>query len=208
MMKLVGPWFSGPTRRVGVTLKLLGIPFEHLALHAYLQRDEVRVYSPMGKVPALVLDDGRTLYDSRSIIEYLHEMVGPECALLPPAGPARHEALQYIGIADAVYSKFFNVYDESLRPEEARMDELVEGWIQQGLTGLTMLEEHAGDSWMVGGALSQADVFVVVSYQGAAGALPDRVNGDAYPRLAALAGRAMRLPAFADTLPFKTAANE
>jgi glutathione S-transferase len=205
MMKLVGPWFSGPTRRVGITLKLLDIPFEHLALHAYLQRDEVRAYSPMGKVPALVLDDGKTLYDSRSIVEYLHELVGPEHALLAPAGPLRHEALHYIGIADAVYTKFFNVYDESLRPAEFRMAELADGWIQQGLTGLTMLEERAGDGWMVGGALSQADVFVVVSYQGAASALPERVNRDAYPRLAALAERAMRLPAFADTIAVNSA---
>ena len=202
MMKLVGPWFSGPTRRVGVTLKLLDIPFEHVALHAYLQRDEVRAYSPMGKVPALVLDDGRTLYDSRNIIEYLHERVGPERALLAPSGPLRHEALHYIGIADAIYIKFFNLYDESLRPAEFRMSDLVEGWIQQGLTGLSMLEAAAGDGWMVGGALSQADVFVVVSYQIAAGLAPDRVNGSVYPRLAALAERAMRLPAFADTYPF------
>jgi glutathione S-transferase len=111
-------------------------------------------------------------------------------------------------IADAVYTKFFNVYDESLRPAEFRMPELADGWIQQGLTGLAMLEQAARDGWMVGGALSQADVFVVVSYQGAAGALPARINGEAYPRLAALAERAMGLSAFADTLPFKPAADE
>jgi glutathione S-transferase len=49
-MKLIGPWFSGYTRRVGITLKLLGIPFEHLPYHAYEQQDLIRPFSPMVKV--------------------------------------------------------------------------------------------------------------------------------------------------------------
>ena len=80
-MKLVGPWLSGFTRRTGITMKLLGIPFEHLNLNAYVDKEEVRRYSPMGKVPALVLDNGEVLIDSAGIIDVLHEMVGPEGAL-------------------------------------------------------------------------------------------------------------------------------
>jgi len=53
-MKLIGPWFSGYTRRVGVTLNLLGISFEHLPNHAYEQQELIRPFSPMVKVPALV----------------------------------------------------------------------------------------------------------------------------------------------------------
>lgn len=202
MMKLVGPWFSGPTRRVGITLKLLDMPFEHMALHAYLQRDEVRAFSPMGKVPALVLDDGRTLYDSGHIIDFLHESVGPERALLAASGSQRQDALQLMGIADAVYGKLSCLYDESLRPEGLRMDDLVQGWTQQALTGLSMMESAAGEGWLVGGALSQADVFVVVTYQSARVLVPGHVSDDAYPRLAALTERAMQLPAFAQTYPF------
>jgi glutathione S-transferase len=41
-MKLVGPWISGFTRRTGITMKLLGLPFEHLDLNAYTQKEEVR----------------------------------------------------------------------------------------------------------------------------------------------------------------------
>ena len=46
-MKLVGPWISGFTRRTGITMKLLGIPFEHLDLNAYTEKEAVRRYSPM-----------------------------------------------------------------------------------------------------------------------------------------------------------------
>ena len=35
-------------------MKLLGIPFEHLPYHAYEQKDLIRPFSPMVKVPALL----------------------------------------------------------------------------------------------------------------------------------------------------------
>src|SRR5271168_5459487 len=101
-MKLVGPYISGFTRRTAITMKLLGIPFEHLNLNAYVDKEEVRRYSPMGKVPALVLDSGEVLIDSAGIIEVLHEMAGPGKALLPPPGPERIKALQVLGIGLAI----------------------------------------------------------------------------------------------------------
>ena len=134
-MKLIGPWFSGYTRRVGVTLNLLGIPFEHLPYHAYEQQELIRPFSPMVKVPALVLDDGTILYDSGSIIEYLHEEVGPERALLAPSGLDRRDALQFIGIASAIYGKLSDIFDESLRPPEHQIASIVESLRQQALAG-------------------------------------------------------------------------
>ena len=114
-MKLVGPWISGFTRRTGITMKLLGIPFEHLNLNAYTDKEEVRRYSPMGKVPALVLDNGEVLIDSAGIIDVLHEMVGPGKGLIPPSGSARFRALKLIGIGVNIYPKASSLYDETLR---------------------------------------------------------------------------------------------
>jgi glutathione S-transferase len=85
-MKLVGPYISGFTRRTAITMKMLGIPFEHLDLNAYTDKEKVRRYSPMGKVPALVLDNGEVLIDSAGIIDMLHERVGPEKAAFPSWG--------------------------------------------------------------------------------------------------------------------------
>lgn len=203
MMRLVGPWFSGPTRRVGITLKLLGIPFEHLAFHAYLQRDMVEIYSPMGKVPALLLDDGRTLFNSWNMIDYLHELAGPQRALLPPGGVLRQEALNHVGTAEAIYGKLTSLYDESLRPEAARVPSLIERWTGQARVGLNMLEAAAGQGWLVNGTLSQADIFTVIVYETASrGLLPNEVHGGTYPRLQALTERAFQLAAFSETSPF------
>jgi len=203
-MKLIGPWFSGYTRRVGVTLNLLGIPFEHLPYHAYEQQELIRPFSPMVKVPALVLDDGTILYDSGSIIEYLHEEVGPERALLAPSGLDRRDALQFIGIASAIYGKLSDIFDESLRPPEHQIASIVESLRQQALAGFQMIELRAGSGWLVGDALSQADVMVVISYQTASLAvMPDVVHPAAFPKLARLAARAMEMDEFSSTFPFR-----
>jgi glutathione S-transferase len=201
-MKLVGPWISGFTRRTGITMKLLGIPFEHLYLNAYTQKEEVRRYSPMGKVPALVLDDGEVLIDSAGIIDLLHEMVGPEKALMPPSGAPRLKALRLMGIGLNIYPKLTALYDESLRPANYRLQSAIEGFAEQAIIGLKLLEAEAGDGWLVNDKLSQADVIAVVCYQGASMfILPDHVNAKNFPRLAALTERAMKIDAFASTVP-------
>jgi glutathione S-transferase len=201
-MKLVGPWLSGFTRRAGITMKLLEIPFEHLNLNAYVEKDEVRRYSPMGKVPALVFDDGEALIDSSSIIDVLHEMAGPEKSLIPPSGPERFRAMKLIGIGMNIYPKLTSLYDETLRPKEHQLQSVFEGLAEQAIIGLHLLEAQTGESWLVDNKLSQADIMTVISYQGASMlVLPDYVTPENFPRLAALSGRAMEIDAFASTVP-------
>src|ERR687886_199943 len=56
-------------------------------------RGEVAGDNPLMKVPALVTDDGMSLYDSRVICEYLDaEHPGPK--LFPASGKARWTALR------------------------------------------------------------------------------------------------------------------
>jgi glutathione S-transferase len=201
-MKLVGPWLSGFTRRIGITMKLLGIPFEHLNLNAYTDKKEVRRYSPMGKVPALVLDSGEVLIDSPGIIELLNDMVGPEKAFVLPSGASRLKALQLIGIGSNIYPKLSALFDESQRPENYRMQSAVEGFAEQAITGYKLLEEQTGDGWIVNNKLGQADIMAVICYQGGSLlVLPDLVNEKSFPRLAALTARAMKIEAFASTVP-------
>ena len=202
MMKLVGPWLSGFTRRTAITMKLLGIPFEHVDLNAYTQKAEVRRYSPMGKVPALVLDNGEVLIDSAGIIDVLHEMAGPGKALIPPSGVPRFKALQLIGTGLNIYPKLTALYDESLRPKSHQLQSVFEGAAEQAIIGFELLEAQAGEGWYVNDTLSHADIVVVVCYQAAARfVLPDHVNAQNFPRLTALAERAMKIDAFVSTVP-------
>ncbi len=57
--------------------------------------------NPLGKVPALHLDDGEVLYDSRVICEYLDSLHdGPP--LFPAPGPSRWRALRWQALGDGL----------------------------------------------------------------------------------------------------------
>lgn len=56
--------------------------------------------NPLSKIPALVLDDGRTLFDSVVICEYLDTQAGG--ALFPKEGQARWAALRWHALGDGL----------------------------------------------------------------------------------------------------------
>ena len=63
--------------------------------------DTVREQNPLGKIPALVLDDGMVLFDSRVILDYLDHVAGG--GRIVPADPkARFAALRLQALADGL----------------------------------------------------------------------------------------------------------
>ena len=60
-MLLIGMFDSPYVRRVAITLKLLEIPFDHGNWSVGADFDRIREYSPLGRVPVVVLDDGAVL---------------------------------------------------------------------------------------------------------------------------------------------------
>ena len=89
-MILVGRYRSPFTRRVAISMQLLGIEYEHRPHTAWSNLAEVRAVNPVGRVPALILDSGEALFDSSAILDYIDQLAGPQRALVPPtrAGPA------------------------------------------------------------------------------------------------------------------------
>lgn len=73
--------------------------------------------NPLGKVPALVTDDGVALFDSPVICEYLDGVAGGG-KLFPPAGPARWTALRRQALADGTSDAAVLRLLESRRPAE------------------------------------------------------------------------------------------
>src|SRR5712691_8405131 len=116
-MILVGQYDSPYTRRVAVSLDLLGLSFEHDARSVFGDFDSMRTTNPLGRVPSLILSDGTTLIDSAAILDWLDQAVGPERALLPPSGPARQQALQCIALATGIIDKVMaGAYERLIRP--------------------------------------------------------------------------------------------
>src|ERR1700688_5006917 len=98
-MILVGQYDSPFTRRVAISLSVLGFPFEHDARSIFGDFDALRTINPLGRIPSLVLDDGMALIDSAAILDWVDREVRPERALMPAAGPARTSAMQTVALA-------------------------------------------------------------------------------------------------------------
>jgi glutathione S-transferase len=108
---------------------------------------------PLAKVPALTLDDGTVLYDSRVICEYLDSLnQGPK--LFPAAGAARWTALRRQALGDGICdAAVLNRYETFLRPEEKRWDQWSDGQMRKVRGSLDALEGEApsfGDSIDIG----------------------------------------------------------
>ncbi len=97
-MKLIGVNRSPFTRRVAITLRIYGIDFDQWPLSGFGNREEVRASNPLGRIPALILDDGETLVDSGAIIDHLDEVYGRDQALTPIAGADRRTVLKVSAI--------------------------------------------------------------------------------------------------------------
>lgn len=104
--------------------------------------------NPLGKVPCLVLDDSRALYDSRVICEYLDRLHGGR-RLFPADGPARWSALTRQALADGLMEAGVLVrYETALRPESSRSHAWVDGQKAKISQALDKLEDdphaHSG----------------------------------------------------------------
>ena len=73
-MILIGQYDSPFVRRVGITLRLYGIAFDHRPLSAFSDTAALAALNPLLRVPALVLPDGFVLTDSHMILDYLDGM--------------------------------------------------------------------------------------------------------------------------------------
>ncbi len=86
--------------------------------------DSLRRQNPLGKIPALVLEDGSTLFDSRVILEYLDHRAGGG-KIIPAEPKARFAALRLQALADGMTdAQILLVYEGRFRPHGASRPEM------------------------------------------------------------------------------------
>lgn len=107
-------------RKVKIAAKLLGL-FDRLTVETtdtVNPTDSIRTQNPLGKIPALILEDGTVLYDSRVITEFLDQQGGG--GILFPRNSQRWGVLTLAALADGVMDAALLLRYESLRPEGQR----------------------------------------------------------------------------------------
>ena len=202
-MVLVGMLDSPYVRRVAVSMKLMGLPFEHQAVSVFRHMDRFRAINPVIKAPTFVCDDGTVLMDSTLILDYLEHSVAAGNALMPPGGEPRKEALRIIGLAMAACEKCVTlVYEQNQRPEDKRHAPWIDRVSAQAHAAFAELEPAAARAalWLQGERLTAADVALACTWRFSRFYEREvKVPADKYPAIAAHSRRAEALPEFAST---------
>lgn len=193
-MRLIGMLDSPYVRRVAISARLLGLPFEHEAVSVFRHYDTFAAINPVVKAPTLVTDDGVVLMESSLIIEHLERVAGRGLA---PADIAAHARAQRIlGLALAASEKTVSlVYEFNLRPEDKRHGPWVERVRGQLAEAWRLLEAEVAAP-PPGFEGSQAWLTCAVVWTFALRTLPGSVEADAHPHLAALTQSAEATEAF------------
>lgn len=160
--------------------------------------DSIRQQNPLGKIPALVLEDGSAVYDSRVIVDWIDETEGRHTLI--PTGAQRIAVLRQQALADGLIdAAILQVYEKRFRPAEHH----VQSWLdhQQGKVdrALDFMEQHLS-------TLRQGTPHIGDIAQAAAlGYLDFRFAGawrETHPKLMMwLADFAHRVPAYEQTTP-------
>lgn len=204
-MILTGQYDSPFVRRVAVTLQHYGMAYERRVLSVYSDFAQTLAVNPLGKVPALELDDGEMLFDSQMILDHLDELAGPERALTPAGGPARRQVLRRVTVALGLAEKAVALRVELFRRAPGTTDPAWAERLERQLrSGLNWLEAQAPDPWFARTGPRQDDVTAAVTHTFLANKLPDLLASADCPKLARLAAACESLPAF-QAAPFMEA---
>jgi glutathione S-transferase len=194
-MQLIGLLDSPYVRRTAISLRLLGIPFEHRAISVFRNFDEFRGANPVVKAPTFVCDDGTVLMDSSLILEYA-ERIAPEGRSLVPRGEAELRCmLRLTGLALAACEKSISiVYERELRPPEKRHAPWIERVTGQLLDACAALEQEIP---RLAAGLLQDRVTATVTWDFLQLMVPEVVVAASYPQWRDDARRTEALPDFA-----------
>ncbi len=137
-------------RKVKITADVLGLlpKISIIAADTLDENDPLRNDNPLGKIPALVLDDGSSLYDSRVIVEYLDYLAGGN-KIIPEEANKRFEALRLQALSDGISeAALLIIYESRYRDADKRVETWVQhqqGKIDRGLGALEANVPTLGD---------------------------------------------------------------
>jgi glutathione S-transferase len=128
-------------RKVQIALSVLGFGDEVKIAPADTMdpRDSIREQNPLGKIPALIVEDGTVYYDSRVILEYLDHRAGGGM-IMPRDAHERFAALRLQALCDGILdASILTIYEgrwRALEKHEAKWLDYQAGKVQRALAVL------------------------------------------------------------------------
>jgi len=154
-MKLCYSPTSPYVRKASVTIRECGLEdrVELIPTNPWDPTTDLPTHNPIGKVPALITDDGQPLFDSPVICEYLDSLHHGD-KLYPPTGATRWSALRQQALADGILDAAVLAFLEiAKRPEQYCWSDWVKRQKSAMQRSLDALEEESksfGDSLTIG----------------------------------------------------------
>ncbi len=139
--------FYSPTSPYARKVRLLAIEkgldtlIETVTIDTANPAPELLNANPLGKVPALWLDHGETIFDSPVICRYLDNLKQPYW--IPREPTAEIEVLRWEALADGLTDAAYNlVMEQRGRPEQERSPRAMERWTTEITRTLRYIETH------------------------------------------------------------------
>jgi glutathione S-transferase len=180
-----------------IVLKESGLPFEAIAAptktHKLLDGTDYYTINPLGYVPYLVLDDGRTLHEGPAIVQYIADLV-PAKQLAPINGSwERYKLQEWLNTIGTELHKGFSPLFTPGMPDQAK--DMAKARLVSRLTWVD--GELAGKIYLMGDTFTVADayLFVVAGWGKHVG-----VDTSGLPNLTAFMARVAGRPAVQEAL--------
>lgn len=143
-----------------IVLHESGLPFEAILAstksHQLADGTDYYTINPLGYVPFLVLDDGRTLREGPAIVQYLADLV-PQKQLAPAAGTfERYQLQEWLTFIGTELHKSFSPFFGGPANEEFKA-----ATKERLLARLAFVDAHlAGRDYLMGAQFSVADAYL------------------------------------------------
>ena len=161
------------------------------------QRAALEALNPLGKIPALITDDGVALYDSPVICEYLDVTFGGS-RLIPPNGARRWQVLTRAALGDGIADAAVAVRGERMREQAQQSNAVIQAQLRKVGNALAELERAVPPP---ANALDMSDIAVVCALDYLALRVPQFQGYAEWSALKAYLGRLAPRESFAQTAP-------
>lgn len=201
-MKLIGSLASPYVRKVRVVFAEKKLDYGFVLENVWDADTTIAESNPLGKVPALLMDDGSVLFDSRVIVEYLDTLT-PVCKLIPPGGRERSSVKCWEALADGILDAAVTVRLEKIqRPESQQSEAWIARQMNKVQAGLQQLSADLGEKpFCTGNQYTLADVAVGCTLGWLSFRFPEIQWREDYHNLQRLFDKLSERPSFKDTLP-------